>query len=469
VNYTETAWYSGLLTLPLALLGLFARPRRPAAFFATVTSIGVLATLGTFFYRLVLLAPGFDRTVHVSRFILFVGFGLAGLAALGLHSLLDRRVRRSPWVVAVPVASLVGVLLLLTIDHDGTPLPWSYVRRGGVRGLALAIAGGLLLVAMARFRSRSRPIALAAVGVLAVDLWLFAFPLNPYHDPRPVYARTKEIDLIATAPGERPRFSNVAPWWVPLNAALAHNLYGIEGYDPFIPRRFVELVAIAEDQTQNTTFNINIIGPFREESFRSPIFDLLGVRTVTGPPSAFSGTTPRHVGQFALFDRPTAFPPAFLTSCWEARPGAGGLDRLRTMSADDLRSTVVLDRAPTGGPTAAPPSACGPAGEATLRRYEPERVVIDATADRASMLVLTDSWYPGWEATVDGKKVEVLRADHALRAVALPPGTHRVEFNFRPRSLRVGASITTTALVAVAALGLVPTWLRRRRRPRTTA
>ena len=434
-----------------------------------MTGIGVLATLGTVFYRLVLLAPGFDRTLFVTRFILFVDFGLAGLAALGLHSLLDRRVRRSPWVVAAPVATLVGVLVLLTIDHDGTPLPWSYVRRGGVRGLVLAIVGGLLLVAMARFRSRSQPIAVAAVGVLAVDLWLFAFPLNPYHDPRPVYARTEEIDLLAAAPGERPRFSNLAPWWVPLNAALAYDLYGIEGYDPFIPRRFVELVAVAEDQTRQA--RLNIFGPFREESFRSPIFDLLGVRTVTGPPSAFPGTTPRYVGQFALFDRPTAFPPAFLTSCWEARPGASGLDRLRTMSAEDLRSTVVLDRSPTDGPPSAPPSDCGPAGEATLSRYEPERVVIEAKADRASMLVLTDSWYPGWEATVDGHKVEVLRADHALRAVVLPAGTHRVEFNFRPRSLRAGASITAaTALVAVTALGLVPAWRRGRRRPpRTTA
>ncbi len=145
------------------------------------------------------------------------------------------------------------------------------------------------------------------------------------------------------------------------------------------------------------------------------------------------------------------------------------------MSADDLRSTVVLDRPPARGSgvaegvAGADGPACRPAGQATVERYEPERVVIDTQAATPSMLVLTDAWYPGWEARVDGKKVDVLRADHALRAVALPAGSHRVEFEFRPRLLQVGAAIsvaTATVVLGWLAVGAV---MERRRRSETTA
>ncbi|HVF13724.1 MAG TPA: YfhO family protein [Acidimicrobiales bacterium] len=475
INYTATAWYAGLLTLPLAVLGLLARPRRPAAFFALLTAFGVLASFGTVIYRAVLLAPGFDRTLFVTHFILFVNFGLAGLAALGLHSLLAGQVRRARLVAPALVAALAGVVLILTLDPIGTPLPVSYVRQGGVRALVLVVVGGLLLTAMVRLRSRSRPLAAGVVAVLAVDLWLFGFPFNPYHEPRPVYPRTQEIDLIADAAGQRPRFADLEPWWVLPNGALTHELHGIGGYDPFVMRRLVELVAIAEDQTDRARGNL--FGPFDPETFASPVMDLLGVRTVTGPPDGLPGSSPSHVGRFALFDRPSAFPPAFLTSCWEEHTGVDALDRLETMSAAELRSTVVLDRAPTGGPDAptnAPTGsssggggpACGPAGDATLSRYEPERVVVEARADVASILVLTDNWFPGWEARVDGRKVEVLRADHSLRGVALSPGAHRVEFDYRPRTFRAGATISlATAAVAFASV-LVPMVMRRRGRAR---
>ncbi len=467
VNYTETAWYAGLLTLPLAAVGLFARRRRYVAFFAIVTAIGLLATFGTVFYRAVLLLPGFDRTFFVVRFILFVNFGLAGLAALGLHSLLARRTRPPTWLVLAPVAALVGVLVLLMLAPLGTPLPRSYVRAGVARAIAIALVGGLLLAALLRFRSRIEPVAVGLVALVAFDLWLFAFPFTPYLDPQPVYGRTQEIDLIADAGGKRPRFADLAPWWVPPNGALAHRIYGIEGYGPLIPTRMVELVALAEDQT--TKARGNYFGPFEEETFRSPIMDLLGIRTVTGDATAFAGTTPSYVGRFALFDRPSAFPPAFLASCWETPPGHGDLDRLRTMTAEELRSTVVLDRAPSKASGGAPVggaggSTCQPAGQATVARYEPERVVVDTQASGPSILVLTDAWYPGWEARVDGKKVDVLRADHALRAVALPAGSHQVEFEFRPRSLEVGAGISgATAVVVVGWLALVAVRARRRR------
>ena len=63
-------------------------------------------------------------------------------------------------------------------------------------------------------------------------------------------------------------------------------------------------------------------------------------------------------------------------------------------------------------------------------------VVLSVATDRPGLLVLHDLYYPGWEATVDGKATPVLRANLLFRGVEVPAGEHRVEFTFRPLSAR---------------------------------
>jgi uncharacterized membrane protein YfhO len=61
--------------------------------------------------------------------------------------------------------------------------------------------------------------------------------------------------------------------------------------------------------------------------------------------------------------------------------------------------------------------------------------------------LLTDTFYPGWRASVDGRSAEILRADLTFRAVHIEPGTHRVEFHYRPAWLRWGTWISGVALL----------------------
>jgi uncharacterized membrane protein YfhO len=75
------------------------------------------------------------------------------------------------------------------------------------------------------------------------------------------------------------------------------------------------------------------------------------------------------------------------------------------------------------------------------------------------VLVLTDLYWPDWHATVDGAPVEILRANHLLRAVHLSPGTHEVRFRYGATRFRVGAA------VSVLTIGmLVVLWATSRRR-----
>jgi uncharacterized membrane protein YfhO len=66
-------------------------------------------------------------------------------------------------------------------------------------------------------------------------------------------------------------------------------------------------------------------------------------------------------------------------------------------------------------------------------------------------LVLADTWYPGWQAAVDGERVPLYRADYLFRAVEVPPGEHQVSFTYRPLSVRLGVLISILAWLAVGA------------------
>jgi hypothetical protein len=86
---------------------------------------------------------------------------------------------------------------------------------------------------------------------------------------------------------------------------------------------------------------------------------------------------------------------------------------------------------------------------ASIAQYRPERVVIEAHLDEPGVLILTDAWYPGWQATVDGEPVPVCEADLLFRAVPLDAGPHRVVFAFRPRGHWVGAVVSGIGLVVL--------------------
>jgi hypothetical protein len=120
---------------------------------------------------------------------------------------------------------------------------------------------------------------------------------------------------------------------------------------------------------------------------------------------------------------------------------------------------VVGDETPPSGE----PGAGEPAG-AEIVEDRADRVVVTAKVpDGGGYLRLLDTFNSDWEATVDGRPAAVVRADALFRAVRLQSGTHRVEFDYRPRAFRLGLAVTVvTALVLAAAA-----WFGRR--PKRTA
>lgn len=98
---------------------------------------------------------------------------------------------------------------------------------------------------------------------------------------------------------------------------------------------------------------------------------------------------------------------------------------------------------------------------AKIIRFLPERIELESRASEPGLLVLAEPWYPGWTAAIDGKPAEVFPVNAWMRGGEVTAGEHRVVFEFRPRSLQLGAIITALALGVLAWIAL--------RAPRHTA
>jgi hypothetical protein len=147
----------------------------------------------------------------------------------------------------------------------------------------------------------------------------------------------------------------------------------------------------------------------------------------------------------------TALPPAFLVP--------------RTVAADDTQALAYLSTpefAPTRVATVAPgPNARAldgsPAENEGVRILEraPERWLLATETSAERLLVLTQAFFPGWQATVDGVPTPLVRADYLFQGLYVPAGAHRVELTYQPRSLLVGGAISAAALAAAVFLLLL--------------
>jgi len=140
-----------------------------------------------------------------------------------------------------------------------------------------------------------------------------------------------------------------------------------------------------------------------------------------------------------------------------------------TMVGSPVEAAEALRRLPVTGATvierAAPTRdlSCGSGepGSANVTDYQPDLVTIQTMAKGGnSYLILSDAWYPGWSATIDGSPTPIYRANGMFRAIELPDGSHKVEFTYRSQPFEIGAVVSIFAWIVVCA-GLAIRWPKR--------
>jgi uncharacterized membrane protein YfhO len=109
------------------------------------------------------------------------------------------------------------------------------------------------------------------------------------------------------------------------------------------------------------------------------------------------------------------------------------------------RDHVILERAAGGRVTA----TNGATGRIVSARYTPQQVEATTDADGPMFLVLSQTFHPGWAATIDGQPAPILSANVAFQAIEVPAGQHNIALRFRPRSFQAGVWISGATLLGL--------------------
>lgn len=246
------------------------------------------------------------------------------------------------------------------------------------------------------------------------------------------------------------RFFGQERSYIDNNFATFYRVFSPEGYDPLYIRRYEEFLA---GSTQNIPRSDAWINQ-KNESIENKSLDLLGVKDfvdITDSPTLDTGQNfakfpgaqfgfAGQVSQWKFYDRHTALPRAFLADNYQILPENQILARLYS-SDFDARNTLILEKEPAIKP------AAGSSAAAEIIAYTPNEVTIQTNSDKPKLLFLSDNYYPGWKALVDGQEAPILRADYTFRAVSLPAGEHVVKFNYQPQGFYIGAFISVVSLL----------------------
>ncbi len=188
----------------------------------------------------------------------------------------------------------------------------------------------------------------------------------------------------------------------------------------------------------------------------------LDARTL--PPEHWRKLT--EFGEVEIYENLKAMPRAWFVSRAVIEPSAEVLRTIRTGRLTDgapfdPTDTVLLESELFSNRTLKTPLASlaatiAPKGEVKITAYGPQRIELRTANAQPGFLVLSEIYYRGWEAWVDGQRASVDRVNFTLRGVELPPGEHRVEFVFRAHSFRTGAawSLAGVALLLFGAFAV---------------
>ncbi len=511
-SYWEDAIYIGLLPVLLAfsaiLSGLFRRRkyhpleppwRRPLAIFlTTIILVSLLLALGQntpVFPWLYHNVPTFSMFQAPARFLIWCVFGLSLLAGLGAQRWRCPTGRGLYWTrlatagaVAVALGSVLAGALLQSVKL-------TFLHATAIAGLWGVLSGALSLTAPAENGEPGAESSLVwswAVGlVICADLIVAGWGQNPgvsldfYSKASPTADRVRQIasgGRFYLPDGDEyvlkfNHFFDLSTYyavqdWTELRAALLPDIFLMDGldsannFDPLVPARYANWMQVLSnlppvEQLRDATpgglpgeSSLVEIPPRISPAVFERMLNLMGVRVVErvdhrSPGSVRFDAITSSTDAGAQFARAVRLHWA---SC--VLPAADASQALSLIAAGntDLDGRVILEGA------LAPTSAgCQNQAPASLRLVEdtPNQVGVTVHTSRDGWLVLSDVWYPGWQANVDGITVPVEKADYLFRAVAVPAGEHLVRFTYRPLTFYLGGVISL-----IAGIGLL--WAFRR-------
>lgn len=442
-NYGEFASYIGIVPLVFALSVLRLLSHRQSGFWKGVLVISLLISLDTPFSRWLfqMRLPGLS-VMQPTRLLVLFDLSLVFLAVRGFEDWLERDeagpLRNALIGVGVLLALIWGYILtahqLFILDpqiRNGLLVS----QRNLVLPTGLVIAFGVILFVQWYFRRYYHQVykwivrkllIVVILLVIAGDLLRFAWKFTPFTGQELFFPQTDVISFLRQQTGQF-RVLAVDDQVLPPNTTAYYGIESVSGYDPVIDKRVEEFVAAYERGKPdiNPPFGFNrILTPKRIDSPLLPLLnakyilarsnlnqDFLKEVMVAGETRVYENS--RYLPRFFFVDRLQS-----VASEQEALVGmfVSGWDPSQLVFTE---KQVSLPLNPGGR-------------ELFVSGYEPSKIDINTRLEQKSFLMILVPYDRGWQATIDGIKVEIYRADFLFQGFPVDEGDHRIELIYNP-------------------------------------
>jgi hypothetical protein len=441
-----------LVPVALAVLGLMRRQtRRLAVFAALVTLLYVTLAFNETVFELYAKLPLGSLFRVPSRFLWCAGFSSSLLVAFGAAAVIESAQEHRLLRIGAPIACLVSILALY------------WLAPAAVQVWESALVLGVLIASLAA--SVGSPGVHAARLALPVLLMLNLFGVGTVSyiglikDSSTYYQNSDAFEFVKSRRTLQDRIHIVgrhADFSLMSKSASIFDIPTIGDYEPQTSLRYagfyVYLMMNRPMQSVNQFYY-----PLTYVPSNRPLLNLAAARyliadTAAGDLGHLVGKDMKLLwerGTMRVYENLQALPRAYFVPLIRVMEDPKSiLPRLSRTVHDPRRAALIAGPLPSGFKAGRATSR----GEVKIVQDRSEEVTLEVQATADGFLVLTDQYYPGWEATVNGDPTEIVVANHAFRLIQVPAGHSQVVFRYRPNSLWSGVLVSTMTLLALAGL-----------------
>ena len=254
---------------------------------------------------------------------------------------------------------------------------------------------------------------------------------------------------------------------LPANMWSYYGLESASGYNPLYSLRYAEFIFILN--SGQAVFDVSRYGLIT--NFNSPLFDFLNnkylfalKRNEKGIPSEegeisylFKDSKFKLVysdKSVAILENTLSFPRAFLVENKIIEKDKKKIAELLLSKETDLKKTVILEEELEKQIESSnqQDSKKSLTNLIEFSKYSNEEEILLVSTDSDKILVVSETFYPGWKAFLDGKKTKIYRANYAFRAVFVPEGEHQLRFVYDPWSFKLGGGLSLLGTLVCVSL-----------------
>jgi uncharacterized membrane protein YfhO len=434
----EFGGYMGVLTIVLCINGIiFSSLRMYKFIFIIIGFLSITFMLGSYtpVYQLYYKFFPFIGGVRIpARCMIVLIFSISTLAGLGVQQLLQYRQSLKQYTI---ISIIIPIILAITIVIG--PQTFDIPLKPGELRIALCLVIGVAaLLTSHRFLATTRITSALVIAFLFLNLFFIYKPLLPKLDENEILEqRSYEKKFVK----DSDYYRVILPMQFGDSRAMHHHYFDANGYTFVFLKDYFHFVhdmaGITENPYNRHTVNRELFS--KERVFSSKI---LGIK--------YAGIFNSY--GFNLIESEQYFPRALIIH--DVLFLSDKNEHLKYLKDDKFnpKESVLLlssDKEEIESYITLSPMGTDDESSVQIDNYFPNRIELSSVSYQDGFLLLSEIFYPGWQAYVDGEKTPIFRADYLLRAIPLKAGDHHIVFVYRPMSFILGAAISAATLLLI--------------------